>query len=91
MARRSAETAINGRSTTLARRSQRFLDGLANVTAVGTHDKDVGRAVAPACKRDQLAVWRPGRLDGEETVQYFYLVASPDGATRSPSRARPSG
>src|SRR5947199_9266898 len=33
MARRSAETEINGRST-LARRSERFLDGLAPVTAV---------------------------------------------------------
>src|SRR5947207_2941079 len=33
MARRSAETAINGRST-LTRRSERFLDGLAHVTAV---------------------------------------------------------
>src|SRR5215471_10252500 len=33
MARRSAETAINGRST-LTRRSERFLDGLAKVTSV---------------------------------------------------------
>jgi nanoRNase/pAp phosphatase (c-di-AMP/oligoRNAs hydrolase) len=33
MARRSAETAINGRST-LTRRSDRFLDGLADVTCV---------------------------------------------------------
>ena len=33
MARRSAETAIDGRST-LTRRSERFLDGLGDVTAV---------------------------------------------------------
>src|SRR5262245_41112355 len=33
MARRSAETAVNGRAT-LTRRSDRFLDGLAQVTSV---------------------------------------------------------
>jgi hypothetical protein len=36
------------------------------VGAVGVHDVDVGSAVASARKRDQPAVRRPSRLDGEE-------------------------
>src|SRR5438093_523001 len=50
---------------------------LANVSAVGTHDKDVGRAVASACKRDQLAVRRPGRLVGEEQTCGSRRIAMP--------------
>ena len=50
---------------------------LANVSAVGTHDVDVGRAVTPACKRDQLAVRRPGGLDGEEQTLGIRRIAVP--------------
>jgi hypothetical protein len=61
---------------------------LADMSAVGAHDVDVGTAVASARKRDQPAVRRPGRLDCEDQALWSRRIAP---AFRQPRLAAARG